>query len=144
MGLFSTESKESIMGISRGEREQRILGTRPGVLIAIACLYIRAVRAAEYRGRVGLARVKGRRGQEEKGEHLMAIILGSCHTFSDGPDKLNCFLGMFGVVFLHNGRDRCDKECELFVSLIIFSLQSWARPRGCSVLGEPPQALPSF
>ena len=62
MGLFSTESKESmesIMGISRGEREQRILGTRPGVLIAMACLYIRAVRAAEYRGRVGLARVKG-------------------------------------------------------------------------------------
>ena len=74
---------------------------------------------------MGLARVKGRRGQEEKGEHLMAIILGSCHAFRDGPDKLNCFLGMFGVVFLHNGRDRCDKECELFVSLIIFSLQSW-------------------
>ena len=63
MGLFSTESKESmesIMGISRGEREQRILGTRPGVLIAMACLYIRAVRAAEYRGTYcGLSQSEG-------------------------------------------------------------------------------------
>lgn len=33
-GLFSRESKESIMGISRGEREQRILGTRPSMRIA--------------------------------------------------------------------------------------------------------------
>lgn len=60
---------------------------------SMACLYIRAARAAEYRGRVGLARVKGRQGQEEKGEHLMAMIPGSCHAFSDGLDKLNCFLG---------------------------------------------------
>ena len=125
VGVFSTESKESIMGISRGEREQRVSGTRPGVLIATACLHIRAVRAAEHRGRVGLARVKGRRGQEEKGEQLMAVIIASRHAFSDGLDKLNCFLGMFRMVFLLSGEDRYDKECELLVSLIIFSLQSW-------------------
>lgn len=32
---------------------------------------------------MGSARVRGRQGQEGRGEHIMAAILGSCHTFSD-------------------------------------------------------------
>lgn len=98
VGVFSTESKESIMGISRGEREQRVLGTRLGVLIATACLHIRAVGAAEHRGRVGLARVKGRRGQEEKGEHLTAVILASVMGWTSLTASLECSVWFSSLV----------------------------------------------
>lgn len=75
--FFNEDSEECMRGSiqpeSKGkhhrdirEREQRSLQRNQAGRAHAACLHIRAVRGCRAQRKVGLARVKGRRGQEEK------------------------------------------------------------------------------